>query len=504
MEKELKETTDNIPEDQSLIMPTKGRKLFQKGNKEYLNREDRKSNVGEESSTYFSLSNKKPVQDNLEDNLELDNKENVITNEKPIELPQKSSGRKLFQKGNKEYLKKSKSSPASAVSSISQQQKVISVSRNKLAFALNQSESAYNESQTVNRPNLFKQGNDEYAKKGRKQRGQENRVDTHAKRGKEIIVDTRARDRARKRREELARIEKERLERERKQRELEARRLAFIEFTKKRAAKNNTDALRLQIKGKEQKVASTGEKEARERIKRAMHTPFTYYYNAAIDEKNKIRYINVNQIMNDKFSGRIFQPQYFAIAEQSDRIFEVNKLMLIQAIGQANLKKDVKFTVQVSPKWLEKTDKCDELKEMLKAASDNLIISMNAETLGGVGEIGKERIEDVLAVTKVSLMLDNVENETFYMILEYPVTYVRLDKRYYVTNRDKKEEYLKVIVDFCKRKKISLSAKYIDDEGYRAWFIKNGVTVCEGSRVQPQKFSITSYFGDEEKKEEKK
>ena len=52
----------------------------------------------------------------------------------------------------------------------------------------------------------------------------------------------------------------------------------------------------------------------------ALATPIVFFYDAAINEDGQVQYLNVQQVLNDKFLGKMVPQEYFAMAEGSSRI----------------------------------------------------------------------------------------------------------------------------------------------------------------------------------------
>lgn len=205
--------------------------------------------------------------------------------------------------------------------------------------------------------------------------------------------------------------------------------------------------------------------------------------------------------MNDKYDGRIYQPQYFAIAEQSNRIFTINELLIKHAIGICMLHPDVLFTVQVSPRFFEKEDAVKKLDLLFKVAPNNIIISLDARALSISGEIGRMNLLSLVEKYNLKIMLDNPETERLSILFDYPIQYVRLDGRYYRDRSNSKLAFIKVIGDYCKKLKINICAKHINSRDERAWMLANGIRYVEGNFIQKAKSSVTASLKKQEVKQ---
>lgn len=305
--------------------------------------------------------------------------------------------------------------------------------------------------------------------------------------GKEIKVDTHLKEKlAKKRKEEKIKKAKEK-KREQFLKETKERKQKFISEVIKEANKQNKNQ---KIKNKETKVKSNGTKEAELRKQRALKTPFSYYYNACRDVSGNIAYCNVSQCMNDKYIGRIYQPQYFAIAEQSDRIFKINGILIKHAIATAILNPEINFAVQVSPKYFTKKETFEELSLMLENVPSNLILAFDAREIVISGNAGKKALDYIIEQYHLKIMLDNPETERMSMLFEYPLSFLRLDGRYYAQKDDKKTGFVKLMNEFCKSQNITLCAKNVETKEDRSWLIANGVRFLEGKYIQPLKTNV--------------
>lgn len=262
----------------------------------------------------------------------------------------------------------------------------------------------------------------------------------------------------------------------------------------KRVKKLTTEAEE-SAKKKEMKQMSANKKQKEtkqvpDKVKLAQKTPFGYYYNVSKDMYGNLVYCNIYQYMNDKKLGRLFQPQYFELAEQSSRIFEINDLLIKHAIGICLLLPEVKFVVQVSPRYLETKELAKRLELLLEGAPSNLILSFNARPLVITGTPGKRRLESLVKRYKLTLMLDQLETERTSLLFEFPIKYARVDLRYYQEKDVSKTTFIKFMSDYCKSQNITLCARYVNSKEQRTWVFANGIKYIEGDIVQKIKNTV--------------
>ena len=259
---------------------------------------------------------------------------------------------------------------------------------------------------------------------------------------------------------------------------------------KKFASEVEASAKKKEIKQMDANKKRKETKQVPEKEKLAQKTPFAYYYNVSKDAYNNIVYCNIYQLMNDKKLGKIYQPQYFELAEQSSRIFEINELLIKHAIGICLLLPEIKFVVQVSPRYLETKELTKKLELLLENAPSNLIISLNARPLVITGTPGKRRLESLVKKYKLTLMLDQLETERTSLLFEFPIKYARVDLRYYQEKDVSKTTFIKFMSDYCKSQNITLCARYVNSKEQRTWVFANGIKYIEGDIVQKIKNTV--------------
>lgn len=240
----------------------------------------------------------------------------------------------------------------------------------------------------------------------------------------------------------------------------------------------------------EVKASKLKKEDMSNKAKLASKTPFGYYYNVSKDAYGKIVYCNICQLLNDKKIGRILQPQYFELAEQSSRIFEINELLIKHAIGISLSHPEIKFVVQVSPRFLEDKEVVKKLELLVENVPSNLILSFNARPLVMTGGFGRKSLESLVKKYGLSLMLDQLETERTSLLFEFPVQYARVDLRYYQDKNTSKTTFIKFMSDYCKSQNITLCARYVNTKEQRSWVFANGIKYIEGDVVQKIKVTL--------------
>lgn len=214
----------------------------------------------------------------------------------------------------------------------------------------------------------------------------------------------------------------------------------------------------------------------------AISEPIVYFYNAALDEDSKVVYINVQQVLNDKFLGKMLPQLFFAIAERSDRIITLNLLAVEHVAKVADGDPDHVYVTQTSPVLLTKEESKKKLYDLAKTANGNLCLAFDAALLEILGEKGKISIRE-LAEEGVKIMIDNTENAGLKVLTEYNVDYLRFDARYYTEEDEKKSAHLNIVTEYAKTQGIPACVENASTVKEMRYLLSRGIKVVEGDIV---------------------
>ena len=214
----------------------------------------------------------------------------------------------------------------------------------------------------------------------------------------------------------------------------------------------------------------------------AVSEPRVYFYNAALDEDSKVVYINVQQVLNDKFLGKMLPQLFFAIAERSDRIITLNLLAVEHVAKVADGDPDRLYVTQASPVLLTKEESKKKLYDLAKTANGNLCLSFDAALLESLGEQGKTSIRE-LAEEGVKIMIDGTENAGLKVLTEYNADYLRFDARYYTEEDEKKSAHLTIVAEYANTQGIPSCVKNASTVKETRYLLSRGIKVVEGDIV---------------------
>lgn len=237
-----------------------------------------------------------------------------------------------------------------------------------------------------------------------------------------------------------------------------------------------------------------------ERVKAGISTPITYYYTAAMSHQGELEYINIFQRLNDKYSGRILQPEFFVVAEQSNRIFALNRKLIEEAIAQARKKPIYRFVVALSTKWFEKENMIEDIKTLLSCAPENIVFSVTATSLANISPSGKEALTKAIMDYSLKLLLDNPEEEKLSVLFDYKLAYIRLDGRYYASGSSVKSAYLRIYADYARSQSIRVVVQNVQTDDEKNFFYKAGLSLMEGKIICSPKTKVNAIISPYEMK----
>lgn len=235
---------------------------------------------------------------------------------------------------------------------------------------------------------------------------------------------------------------------------------------------------------------------AQRRVEVGTERPIEYYYVVGQNRLGLIDYVEVRQVLNDKFNGNLSQAQFFAVAEQTRRIFTINKMMLERIAEDASVCPKLKFMVQVSSKWFTSPVKVELLGSLLDDVPENTILCFDAVTLAREGEDARIQLVKFAKDRKLKIMLDNVEYLNFIQFVGYHADYIRFDARF-INNKDEKFDHaFKFLRDYTKALDMKLVVKNVKNELLKNYYLKANADVLEGSGIYAPRKQLANILTD--------
>ncbi len=236
-----------------------------------------------------------------------------------------------------------------------------------------------------------------------------------------------------------------------------------------------------EIEEEEENLANLTQKVSDIKGATAISEPIVYFYNVGLNDESKPAYIGVQQVLNDKYLGKMLPQMFFAVAERSDRIITLN-LLAIEHTAQVADTDDRIYVTQASPVLLTKEESLATLLKVAKTEKGNLVLAFDCAMLESLGEKGKNALR-TLAQSGIKIMIDNTENAGLKILTEYSVDYLRFDGRYYKEEDEKKTAHLDIVVGYAKTQGIPTCVLYSDTVKGTRYFISHGINIIEGDIV---------------------
>ena len=214
----------------------------------------------------------------------------------------------------------------------------------------------------------------------------------------------------------------------------------------------------------------------------ALATPIVYFYDAAINEEGKVQYLNVQQVLNDKFLGKMIPQEYFAMAEGSSRIEELNFIALESVVKDCNENPDIRFVIKISCRLLLKQETLTKLVDKMHTEHGNLVLAFDCAMLEAVGFVGISAI-NTLKTQGALIMIDNAESASMRVLTEYEFDYLRLDARYYNGDSTKRLAHLDMITGYAAVQNIITTSINCEHKEDARILLDHGVKVIQGDAV---------------------
>lgn len=214
----------------------------------------------------------------------------------------------------------------------------------------------------------------------------------------------------------------------------------------------------------------------------ALAEPIVYFYDAVADRENKVAFVYMQQVLNDKFSGKILPQHYFAVAEGSERIDKLNFLQLETIVKDCEMRPDLLFAMNVSCRLLLKKDNLKKLIKNSKTTKENLIFVFDCALLEALGELGFDAVSQ-MKDNGLKIMADNVEQAGMKVLTEYYIDYIRIDARYYAEDKPKAVSHLDMLTGYAKVQGITTVATGVENTKQAIFMLSHGVDCIQGMAV---------------------
>lgn len=268
------------------------------------------------------------------------------------------------------------------------------------------------------------------------------------------------------------------------------------EATEKKNKETVKTVVKKEVKADEKKVGEKELKRAKNKIKEGEKNPIAYYFSSSLTKDKRLEFVEIKQYLNDKFLGKIDQDQFFAVSEQSKKVYQLNRLLLSEAGDQSLMNERIRFAVKVSYKWFETESYIKQIDEIIEDFGENVMLLFDAPTLIGLEQGILSKVNRYRENLHLKIILDNVESQNLSLTVAVHGDILRLDARYFNIKDEKYANLIKFYRDFCKSQGVKLAVKNVNDEKQLAFFTSYGVDYLQGSAVYTPKKSINTILRD--------
>ncbi|MBO5773679.1 MAG: EAL domain-containing protein [Clostridia bacterium] len=223
----------------------------------------------------------------------------------------------------------------------------------------------------------------------------------------------------------------------------------------------------------------------------ALTEPVVYFYDCGLNSDSTINYLGVQQVLNDKFLGKILPPQYVAIAENSERIEELNLIALQSLLEEIKENPKYVFALPMSCRTFARKGSHAKLVKMLEGGVERLVVILDGNMLLSLGKVGIDGVDELRGYG-IKIMIDYGVDTGVHMLTDYPVDYLRIDARYYKESDVRRTALLDMLVGYCKVQGITTVASGVEETKQAKYFLTHGVDVIEGFCTGEPKRTVAS------------
>jgi EAL domain-containing protein (putative c-di-GMP-specific phosphodiesterase class I) len=219
----------------------------------------------------------------------------------------------------------------------------------------------------------------------------------------------------------------------------------------------------------------------------AQSDPIIYFYNAAISHDGKVQFLNVYQVLQDRFLGKMIPQLWTAVAEASDRVLELNMANLIEQLKVCAEYPDYIFVISMSTRFFTKPAVLDKLLNLIEHPVSNLVMAFDCVSLQNLGQAAKTGLGQIKD-KGIKILLDNTEKVSMTTLSELEFDYIRIDSRYYELGNFKAEGFLRLLTAFAKEQGIPTVATFCDNEDMAEYMFYMGIDYVQGNAIsRPQR-----------------
>lgn len=212
----------------------------------------------------------------------------------------------------------------------------------------------------------------------------------------------------------------------------------------------------------------------------ALTEPIVYFYDACQNGDSTINYLNVQQVLNDKFLGKLLPPQYVAIAENSERSEELNLFAIEKVLEDIKENEKYTFCLAISCRTFARKHSHEKLVKLLSNNDcSRLILAFDAGMLAALGKKGIEGLDEIRSLG-AKVMIDVGVDFGLDLLTDYAMDYLRLDARYYRENDARRTAILDMITGYTTVQGITTVMSGVEDNKEAKHYMTHDIDVIQG------------------------
>lgn len=241
--------------------------------------------------------------------------------------------------------------------------------------------------------------------------------------------------------------------------------------------------------------------------KRSQHKPIDIMFRGAVDAKSKVKkvlFVDAVEVLNDRYLGRMYASNYFAIAENTVRINELN-LIAVEELKNYHLAMKENFhipdktvyCIPVTTRFLDNDEDFALLLGALKRGGykkGSVILSFFGVSLSQLDDGARKRY---IRLRRGGYKTASAQFGEDYNSLDaftgVTFDYLRCEASYFDATPGKKK-LLTMLIRFCNSNKIALVMDGVNNAAQYTRFKKAGVKIVTGDAVSKLSQYVTNEF----------
>jgi len=223
----------------------------------------------------------------------------------------------------------------------------------------------------------------------------------------------------------------------------------------------------------------------------AIEEPIVHFFDASEGLHNSVGYITVRQMLNDRFLGKLTREHYYAAAEGSEQIEELNQIAFKATKEAADENIEYLFAVEASCRMLMRKERTEKVIKALTTEGKNVMVIVDGSNLSMLDKAGTDAAQQLKA-SGIKLMLDNIENTSLNFIARVQPDFIAVDLRWYKEWKVNQENQIRYLAEFSKAQGITLCAVRVESRDDAEEALKRGIAFVSGHPICVPKRTVAA------------